>query len=303
MARKEFVRLRVRIIPFLSLFLMLVTALGCLEEGAKNDEIEGWNNLHEIQNDVKSSLPHKYRILSNTTNSINIQNPEKTVLFIIGIETPITTDERVSLIEYVKKGGTLVFASDNYELAEPFTKTFRIRYYPNELLDPGFTYNRAFITSTTHFFGDRMDVMLNAPRGLNITGGNDKNESSAGPVDLEEEPIEDDNIVRVLASSPVLVKDFQIVGYSFVDLNDNGEQDNWDLDGPIALGYRVKRGNGMAYIFGNSGLFLDDFYSRSDNREFVRKLITSSIPDDGTVYFDMTHHVSQRSHHLGYAEE
>ena len=184
MAKKNHSRLRGRVILFFALFSILTASTGCLEEEGNKDEIEGWNNLSEIQNDVKSSLPHKYRTLSNTSNSKNIQNPHESVLFIIGIETPITPNERASLIEYVKEGGTLVFASDNYELAEPFTRSFRIRYYQDRLLDFRYTFNWDFITSTTDFFGEKMDVLFNDPMGLNISEGSDTNESHAGPVDL-----------------------------------------------------------------------------------------------------------------------
>ena len=147
-----------------------------------------------------------------------------------------------------------------------------------------------------------MNLLFNGPRGLNVTdSGEGMNDSHEGPVDLDDEPIEDENIALMMASSPVVVKDLQITSYSFIDMNDNENQDNWDLDGPIGMGYRVKKGNGQVYIFGNSGLFINDMYNRADNREFIHKMMSSSISDQGTVYFDITHHSSERSQHLGYS--
>jgi len=285
------------------LFIFVVMTTGCTDE---DDEPEvdtgGWKNLSKIQRDIKNSLPYKFRILSNTSNAVNIQTPSESILFLIGLETPITPEERISLIDYVKKGGTLVFASDRSDLAEPFTRYFRIRYYDHRLIDTSYTYNWEFITIKCDFFGTDMDLIFNGPRGLNVTDSAEgMNDTHLGPVDTDDEPIEDDNIVRVLASSPVVVKDQKIVGYSFIDMNDNEIQDTWDLDGPMGMAYHVKKGNGQVYIFGNSGPFINDMYEKKDNREFIHKMISGSITDQGTVYFDMTHQVSERSHHLGYS--
>lgn len=285
------------------LFILVVMSAGCTDDDKKPEvETGGWNNLSNIQKDIKDSLPYKFRLLSNTSNAVNIQNPSESILFLIGLETAITPEERVSLIDYVKSGGTLVFASDREDLAEPFTKYFRIRYYHHRLVDTSYTYNWEFINLKCDFFGTEMDLLFNGPRGLNITdSGEGMNDTHAGPVDPDDEPVEDENIVQVLASSPVLVKEKSIVGYSFIDINDNENQDTWDIDGPIGMAYLVKKGNGQVFIFGNSGPFINDMYDREDNREFVHKIISSSIADQGTVYFDITHHTSERSHHLGYS--
>jgi len=302
MTVKEASKCRISLLMAL-LFIFGVMSAGCTEDDDEPEvEIEGWNNLSKIQKDIKDSLPYKFRFLSNTSNAVNIQNPSESILFLIGLETAITPQERVSLIDYVKSGGTLVFASDREDLAEPFTRYFRIRYYHHRLIDTSYTFNWDFLTIKSDFFGTEMDLLFNGPRGLNITdSGEGMNDSHAGPVDLDDEPIEDENIVRIFASSPIVVKDQQIVAYSFVDMNDNENQDNWDLDGPIGMAYQVKKGEGEVYIFGNSGPFINDMYDRKDNREFTHKIISTSITDQGTVYFDITHHISERSHHLGYS--
>lgn len=274
------------LIVFLVILILLTT--GCMDEGDDEKETEGWKNLSDIQNDIQHSLPYKFRYLSNTTNARNIQDPGKTMIFLIGLETSILPGESDSLLEYVEKGGTLVFASEKPDLAEPFTRTMGIRYYRHDLLDGRFYYNWAFIISTSDLYETEYDVMFNAPRGLNLTANSGNN------TDVE--------IDRLFASSPITIKDMRIATHSFIDLNDNGEHDTWDQDGPIAMAYRVKWGKGTAYIFGNSGLFIDDFISKRDNTDFVHRVISDSIPNDGFVYFDVTHQVSARSDHLGYSE-
>jgi len=259
-----------------------------MDGNGDDKETEGWKNLSDIQNDVQHSLPYKFRYLSNTTNANNIQNPGNSIVFLIGLETSVSPEESSSLLEYVEKGGTLVFASDKPDLAEPFTLSMGIRYYRNKLLDGRFYYNWDFIISTSLLYETEYDVMFNAPRGLNLTA----NSGNISDIDID----------RIFASSPITIKDMQIATHSFIDLNDNEQHDTWDQDGPIAMAYRVKWGKGTAYIFGNSGLFIDDFISKRDNKDFVHRMISDSIPDDGFVYFDVTHHVSTRSEHLGYSE-
>ena len=302
MMLKESSKCRISLLIAL-LFIFVVMSAGCTEDDKKPEvESEGWNNLSKIQKDIKDSLPYKFRYLSNTSNAVNILSPTESILFLIGLETAITPEERVSLINYVKSGGTLVFASDREDLAEPFTKYFRIRFYAHRLIDTSYTYNWDFISTKSDFFGTEMDLLFNGPRGLNVTDSAEgMNDTHAGPVDADDEPIEDENIVRLCASSPIVVEDMKIVSYSFVDMNDNENQDHWDLDGPIGMAYQVKKGEGEVYIFGNSGPFINDMYGRNDNREFIHKIISSSIGSQGTVYFDMTHHSSERSHHLGYS--
>jgi len=286
------------------LFILVVMSAGCTDDDDEPEvEMDGWNNISKIQKDIKNSLPYNFRYLSNTSNAVNIQSPNDSILFLIGLETPITPEERVSLIDYIKSGGTLVFASDREDFAEPLTKYFRIRYYAHQLIDTSYTYNWEFITANSDFFGTEMDLLFNGPRGLNVTDSAEgMNDSHGGPVGIDDELIEDENIVRLFATSPIVIKDQQITDYSFVDMNDNKNQDNWDLDGPIGMAYQVKKGEGEVYIFGNSGPFINDMYDRADNKEFIHKIITSSITVQGTVYFDITHHLSERSHHLGYSE-
>ena len=270
------------------LVILILLTTGCMDGNGDDKETEGWKNLSDIQNDVQHSLPYKFRYLSNTTNARNIQDPGNTIIFLIGLETGISPDESSSLLEYVERGGTLVFASDKPDLAEPFTLSMGIRYYRNKLLDGRFYYNWDFIISTSLLYETEYDVMFNAPRGLNLTA----NSGNISDIDID----------RIFASSPITIKDMQIATHSFIDLNDNEQHDTWDQDGPIAMAYRVKWGKGTAYIFGNSGLFIDDFISKRDNKDFVHRMISDSIPDDGFVYFDVTHHVSTRSEHLGYSE-
>ncbi len=280
-----------------AVILIITASMGCTDDDEKNDT-EGWKNLSQLQKDVKYDLPYKFRELSNTTNARNILDPSSTVLLVIGLDSAVSPVERDSLIEYVKEGGTLVFASDRADLAEPFTKAFRVRYYHHELIDKEYQHNYDFIISKTDFFGEEMEVMMNGAMGLNVSeGGGALEEPEPGAVDPAD-AVDDDSIERVLATSPVTLDGQSIDGFSYVDLNDNGEWDTWDLDGPVALGYRVKRDKGTAYIFGNSGLFLNQMLAKRDNAEFLSELLAASIPDDGTVYMDTTHHSADSSHHL-----
>lgn len=277
--------------------LIVAASQGCTKKEERT-EPTGWNNLSELQKEIRYGMPYKFRELSNTTNARNVENPHSTIILVIGLDSAITPVERSSLIEYVKSGGTLVFASDRAELAEKFTRTFRIRYYKHELIDRNYEYNYDFIFSDTDHFGQNLELMFNGPVGLNISDSSyGLDEPQPGPVDPDD-VIEDANIERVIATSPIVMKNGRIVGFSYVDLNDNGEFDTWDQDGPIALGYRVERGEGAAYIFGNSGLFLNQMLVKNDNLKFINEIISASIPVDGTVYVDTTHHSAKNSHHL-----
>ncbi len=282
-------RTPLEIVMLLIIIFSMVFTMGCTEKGKNPDTINGWKDLSKCQKFLDEDTPQDFKYLSNTSHSSSLPDIGNTMIFKIGLDTAPTVNERLALVEYVEKGGTLVLASDNAASAGELASRFGIFYYDHMVQDSEYDFNTSFIISTTNYFTEEMNIMFNQPLALNMT---------------EDSQLETH---RILATSPIWVvrppgDRPYIASKSFVDLNDNGVMDGIgkDLHGPVALAYKVKKGDGTAYIFGNTGPFLDSIFTRRDNRELVTALIEESLGEDGKIYFDINHLTSSRSNHIVY---
>lgn len=269
----------------LSIFILgsLVISMGCIDDNDNNNDAGFWKDLTTFCYDIDDSMPQRFRYLSNTSNIAHILNPTDTIVFLIGVETTLLPGDINGIINYASKGGTFVYSSDNVEMSSALASELGILYYDHLLQDSNYLYNLAFVVSTLEH-PDNMEVLFNSPKGLNTTDqGNYTTE-------------------KILSTSPICVERPEqerpyISSKSFVDINDNGLMDSWDIDlhGPIALAYRIDVGEGQVYFFGDTGPFLNGIYEKCDNREYFRNIIESSVSTDGTIYLDITHHLTSNS--------
>jgi hypothetical protein len=188
-------------------------------------------------------------------------NPKGTTTIVIPYE-PLTTTELSQLQHYISNGGTLLLL-DDYGYGNQILNSLRldVRFTEQALLDPLYDYNNQLLPKitdlkTTPVSSNLSSIVFNHATSLNQTTG-----------------------TTVIAQSS---------GFSFLDLNNNGEWDPDEPNGPFPEATYTKIGQGYIIIIADPSILINSMITLDDNKQFITNAINiqSSNPQ---IYIDQKH--------------
>jgi len=269
-------------------FALIFLALVLLFANRGNDEDDPddgggrWSDLDDFKSSVSSIRSVDYD--EGTIKDLgSVDRPEHTLYILMGVERTVNSTEYVYIRDFILRGGKVMIADDGTNAnslamlpmasGEGEVRFLGQRYLTEALTgietDPGYVYNRSFISSQANIGGSIYDLVIHSPMGLNFTG----------------------------TGNPVLKTTKQL---TVVDRNDNGIQDLEDLFmpfGAIAVEYSVGENGGGVVYFSSTGLFTDNVFSLRDNEQFVRSYILTLLPEGGDLILDQSKEAQGRSPH------
>ncbi|MHB8603682.1 MAG: DUF4350 domain-containing protein [Thermoplasmatota archaeon] len=196
----------------------------------------------------------------------DVTEPQKTTLFLIGVEKSYTQDEQNALLDFVARGGALVIATDT-GFANALANHFGVLFGDKTVLDQNaYRGDPKFVIATIAAPGGgaSYNVLFNAPSYLTVS----------------------DPKVRTLGASS---------NQSFVDVNGDGTIDIGDHPGPFILAAETTYGeNGGRVVFvADTAPFMNEIYGVAgfDDRAFTHALAASVVANDGLVLLDESRHV------------
>ena len=221
---------------------------------------DDWNDLSEFRNALEERGYTTHAIVATPGILREVREPERTLLVVIGVETPYSYDDIGSIVDFVDKGGSLILA-DDYGYADDLANEFGITFYRYRMWDPDYVGNTSILS-----------IDLSLP---------DINGTSK---DYE-----------VLFNDPTAIESNQqgtTLGFtsneSFLDVNGNGAIDVQDQPGP----FEVVTLKGRMVFIGDPSIFINEMWPQLDNDDFLLALVDFLLPNGGTVLFDESIHAA-----------
>jgi hypothetical protein len=212
-----------------------------------------------------------FTMVGSPTFLRGIEEPEKTLYLVLGVEKDFNPSDVEILKDFYEKGGKLIIA-DDFGYANTFSQEFDVHFYGRTLWDTFYKYNYSYPLIYGQL--DFTDYLLitDKPTGLHI--------------------LPDQNNITILANSSV---------DSFIDINDNGMIDKYDVPGPIPVvaQYQEPDHQGTIVFISDPDIFTDDIIEKGgdlnislwNNKQFLRDLIVNKLlPTGGKVIFDEGRH-------------
>ena len=235
-----------------------------------------WNMLKDDgQNEYEL-----YTLVGSPTILRNIEQPDKTLYVILGVQKDFRPADIEVLKEFYKNGGKLIIA-DDFGYGNTFAEQFNVHFFGHGLWDAVYSRNVSFPLVYAHLDFAQYLLMLDKPSGIYLRPG--------------------DPNIEVLANGS---KD------SYIDMNENGLVDGHDIPGPIPVisMYREPGASGAIIFVSDPDMFNDDkIYNDglmdrkgndktpANNSLFIRDLVRRLLPTGGKVVFDESRHVPEKA--------
>lgn len=253
------------------------------------DERQGpWKDMDDFKRSISEVPYFSYYEVNGAEELVEVNDPQKSVYLLIGLETGLNSSELVEIGEYLDDGGHVIVADDgtNAQRLSDYlvgraggNVTFTgHRYLVDKLFsdpdgDPGWVINISFIKGDTfHINNQRYELLLHSPMGLEFNG----------------------------PGFPIIWTTKQL---TVIDLNDNWQMDSPNVDkykeyGDIAVYYDIGDNGGRITYISTTGFFTDNVFDQYENEGFIRGYIYSLIPDGGEVVYDPSHQWNRYSPHI-----
>lgn len=299
------------VVLFILLFLVslnLLTLVFYQKEPQLSPYSEAFDGLSEMRADLERFNNNLSTIYSTMDVLESVDDPEGSVVLIIGPEKDITSSEAASLKDFVQNGGSIILADDTGKFSEKLMKEL---FQPSALLtedvdnpllevlfggerfshsyniDPtrvrDMSYERSpeFLVETAYLGNREYEIMFNAPASLDII-----KKSNNKPADLED------------------TYEFDLVcstsDFAWKDENMNYKRDKQEYSGHIPLIVQVpyleswlefESNPGTIFLVSDPGIFINDMWHRGQNRMFCLDMINSSYDrDNGFIFLDTSKH-------------
>lgn len=192
-----------------------------------------------------------------------VENPERYLLIVVGVEQEYTDAEVDALLDFVRDGGHLMLA-DDFGFGNRIGTEVGVTFSKRVLRDDSFRGNRSLVqVNGTLPDGRNATILTNVPTSLNV----------ATPE------------AEVLARTST---------DAYIDVNGNGREDGTDISDSFPVAVRRPLGDGDMVLFSDPGVFTNEAFETDgvDNREFIRSVAVSQLPSRGVVVFDESRHAA-----------
>lgn len=222
----------VSILLFLAIFSTIIALIPSTDDFAPDNPL--WNGLSIFVSTYKPVL-----VKAIEASSL----PPRVTLLIIGPSLPFTKAEVRSIMNFVKRGGTLILM-DDYGSGNELLKLMgiRIRLLHGVLRDPLFRYKASFLPRVKIVGGGYL--VLNYGTALKLGEG------------------------QCLAWSS---------HFSYLDVNNNGVHDPGEPVGPLCVAAIVRRGKGEIVVIADSSLLINAMIGMASNGKFVSRFIKGKV--------------------------
>jgi len=219
-----------------------------------------WDDLSEFRTALEDRGYTTHGIIATPGILREVREPERTLLVIVGVETPYSYDDIRSIVDFVDKGGSLILA-DDYGYGDDLSNEFGITFHRYRMWDPSYVTNTSLLN---------IDLALPDINGTSRT-------------------------YEVLFNDPTAIESNQqgtTLGFtsneSFLDVNGNGAIDVQDQPGP----FEVVTLKGRMVFIGDPSIFINEMWTQLDNDIFLLALVDFLLPTGGTVLFDESIHAA-----------
>ena len=273
----QYLVIGVAIVSLITMVILISVFGGEPNDGNQPPAPGGWEDLTAFQIYLGNSV-YDYNVISDTgkINSKASGHESTSLLIIIGLEKKLSGTDILDIRGFANKGGTVIIA-DDYTNANNISKYYEITYDGSQVLvePPGFYFNRSFIPVNANVGDYSYNIVLNAPTGF----------TSTGEAEIIAQASED--FVNI-----VLDKNENFV----IEAPDKG--DIWAPNIPFIV--KAEEGAGSIVFISDTGLFTDNLFvhHKFENQQFITKLISSLIPEDGYIYYDYSKQTSAYSGHV-----
>jgi hypothetical protein len=275
-----------------AMVIIIMTVLIYPREGGggdgNGDEREGpWKDLDDFKRSISEVPYFNFYEVNGPDELVEVNDPQKSVYLLIGLETSMNSSELVEIGEYLDDGGHVIVADDGTNAQRLSDYLFGRaggkvnftghRYLVDNLAsdpegDPGYVYNFSFIKADTFPLNEqRYELLLHSPNGMEFDG----------------------------SGRPLVWTTKQL---TVVDMNNNWimdlEGDKYTPFGDIAIEYDIGSNGGRVTYISTTGFFTDNVFDQSQNEGFIRGYIYSLIPDGGEVIYDPSHQWNRYSPHI-----
>lgn len=278
------------VILIIMIFALLFILFGQGPPDDDNNKSEGWLDLSKFRAHL-DKLAFDYTIEYKETsdpeliNSIN--DPENSLLIIIGFDENFTKSEVDAISYFVSNGGKVIIA-DNSGYANQISISYGVEFKTYPLIANYYDNSSIFIPLSISLDNEEYFVITNEPIGLEVL------EPSA---------------VKIIGQSKYSLSERN---YSALDVNPNNMLDGNDHQGPIpvAVEYTDPTSDGKILFFANTGIFTDKQWEITsvdpmykgityENSEFVKALIPYLLPNEsGNIIYDQSKQLEVFSGHI-----
>lgn len=237
---------------------------------------DDWNGLSSL----RKSIERKYdtsAIISSPLILNDTDDPENTLLLIIGVEKKFDNSEVLAIIDFVSKGGKVIIA-DDFGYANSISKEYKIEFYQKRLYDINYEENTSYVNIQIHEpFGDSnktYDLTFDRPTALKAYQSNETSKITY--------QVTPRDIINNLTDKQ-----------NWIDENDDGAIDYTERISdyiPIKIVVKDEKPVGKIVFIADSSIFINDMWKKSDNSDFALDLIDYLLPNGGKVIFDESRH-------------
>ncbi len=205
----------------------------------------------------------KALIASYTTQSLESLNdlpsaPRGTTLILVPY-LELTSGELERLKDYITRGGRLILA-DDYGHGNQILEYLglEVRFSGEVLADPLINYKSEYFPRIIHFRSDPLTINMES-LVLN---------HATCLVNIEAE-----NAIALSSS------------FSFLDLNENGTQEDDEPSGPLPVIHRETSGEGEVVLIADPSLFINSMNEIDENEGFIQNIADTTA----SLYIDQSH--------------
>ncbi len=249
---------------------------------------DDWNDLLWLREDLEQDQDYDVStILSSVVVLEDVEDPFKTLLMVIGNEKGYTDLQLEVITNFVRDGGNLFVAGD-FDQSSQLANLFTFDYAGYTLWDENFVGNTSFIRVETELNGTPYQLVFNEPTalvaGIDIPPGKWKGDESIQP----HPPL--------AKSSRHSWLDSDGDGYVSPDDDDNNGKGQFPLIAYASVSIQNQR-RGQAFFFADASWLTNSMWDREDtqneNHLYLLHLISTILPDGGTIIFDESIHTQK----------
>ncbi len=224
---------------------------------------DSWNGLSSLRQKAEDLGYDTRSILSQPQILDEVEDPERTLLIITGVEQEYGAKEVQALIDFVDAGGAVIMCDDHDYANSISDDVFGIYFYGSTLWDENFRQNTSFVNRTVYFPINGSDpaifnVLMNDPTGI------DSFERGTPLINSSDE--------------------------AWIDTNGNGHIDTFDRGAEKGKPIEMAVMKGRAVFIGDASIFINQMWDKLQNADFAEFLMEYFLPDGGLILFEESRH-------------
>ncbi len=240
-----------------------------------------WNDLSSMRLELEGNSNYEISsILSSVVVLEDVEDPSTTLLLIIGNEKGYSDLELEVIANFVKEGGSLLVAGD-FDRSDQLARLFTFGYAGYTLWDQEYQGNTSLIKVTTEINNTAYELLYNEPTAL-LAGQEIPPGTWKGDESIQPHP-------PLAKSSRHSWLDSDENGFVSPDDDDNGGKGQFALITYATINVQGQM-RGQAYFFADASWLTENMWERSDNKAYFLHLVSTILPQGGTIIFDESIH-------------